>query len=89
MNISDPLPAPDASQAPAPVRTFPDSPYRLHQAFEPAGDQPEAIERLVERARSERIAVMCVESEVGRCHRQVVTEAALERCPSLEVFEVR
>ena len=26
--------------------TFPESPYRLHQAFEPAGDQPEAIEKL-------------------------------------------
>jgi len=26
--------------------TFPGSPYRLHQAFEPAGDQPEAIEKL-------------------------------------------
>ncbi len=33
---------------PAPVPlTFPDSPYRLHQTFEPAGDQPEAIEKLV------------------------------------------
>jgi len=31
----------------APV-TFPDSPYRLHQMFEPAGDQPEAIAKLVE-----------------------------------------
>jgi excinuclease ABC subunit B len=27
--------------------TFPDSPYRLHEAFSPAGDQPEAIEKLV------------------------------------------
>ncbi len=27
---------------------FPDSPYRLYQAFEPAGDQPEAIEKLTE-----------------------------------------
>jgi excinuclease ABC subunit B len=25
---------------------FPGSPYRLHQAFQPAGDQPEAIEKL-------------------------------------------
>mgnify|MGYP001573302388 CR=1 FL=1 len=29
----------------API-TFPESPYRLHQMFEPAGDQPEAIEKL-------------------------------------------
>jgi excinuclease ABC subunit B len=30
------------------VVTFPNSPYRLHQPFAPAGDQPEAIERLAE-----------------------------------------
>ena len=28
--------------------TYPDSPYELHQPFEPAGDQPEAIAKLVE-----------------------------------------
>jgi len=28
--------------------TFPDSPFRLYQPFEPAGDQPVAIEQLVE-----------------------------------------
>ena len=27
---------------------FPDSPYELHQPFQPAGDQPEAIEKLTE-----------------------------------------
>jgi excinuclease ABC subunit B len=30
------------------IVTFPDSPYRLHQPFPPAGDQPVAIEKLVE-----------------------------------------
>ncbi|MFA6972818.1 MAG: excinuclease ABC subunit UvrB [Gallionella sp.] len=30
------------------IKTFPDSPYRLHQPFEPAGDQPNAIAQLVE-----------------------------------------
>jgi excinuclease ABC subunit B len=30
------------------VLVFPGSPFRLHQPFEPAGDQPEAIARLVE-----------------------------------------
>ncbi len=30
------------------IVTFPDSPYRLHQPFEPAGDQPVAIAQLVE-----------------------------------------
>jgi excinuclease ABC subunit B len=27
--------------------TYPDSPFRLHQPFAPAGDQPEAIEKLI------------------------------------------
>lgn len=30
------------------VVTFPDSPFRLYQPFEPAGDQPEAINKLIE-----------------------------------------
>ncbi len=30
------------------VVTYPNSPYELHQPFPPAGDQPEAIEKLVE-----------------------------------------
>ncbi|TMH54099.1 MAG: excinuclease ABC subunit B, partial [Betaproteobacteria bacterium] len=30
------------------VVTFPNSPYELHQPFQPAGDQPEAIDKLVE-----------------------------------------
>jgi len=38
----------DPPKGTAPVATFPDSPFRLHQPFLPAGDQPEAIERLVE-----------------------------------------
>jgi len=39
---------PAAPQTDAPtVLTFPESPYRLHQAFAPAGDQPAAIEQLV------------------------------------------
>ena len=31
-----------------PVVTFEGSPFRLHQPFQPAGDQPEAIARLIE-----------------------------------------
>jgi excinuclease ABC subunit B len=30
------------------IVTFPDSPFRLHQTFAPAGDQPEAINKLTE-----------------------------------------
>ena len=32
---------------PVPI-TFPNSPYKLHQDFKPAGDQPQAIEKLIE-----------------------------------------
>lgn len=31
-----------------PIITFPNSPYQLNQPFPPAGDQPQAIEKLVE-----------------------------------------
>ena len=31
-----------------PILTFPDSPYKLNQPFPPAGDQPQAIAKLVE-----------------------------------------
>ena len=34
-----------------PVLTFPESPYRLHQSFAPAGDQPAAIDKLTEGVR--------------------------------------
>ena len=30
------------------VVTFPDSPFRLHRSFLPAGDQPQAIDKLIE-----------------------------------------
>lgn len=42
-NSSNP---PEPSETP--VVTFPNSPFRLHQPFPPAGDQPEAIRQLVE-----------------------------------------
>ncbi len=35
-----------AGSASPPVARFPESPYRLHQLFQTAGDQPEAIEKL-------------------------------------------
>jgi excinuclease ABC subunit B len=37
-----------SGHAPVKVLTFPGSPYRLHQTFEPAGDQPQAIDKLTE-----------------------------------------
>jgi excinuclease ABC subunit B len=37
-----------APQEPSRLLTFPGSPFQLHQPFQPAGDQPEAIARLSE-----------------------------------------
>jgi len=37
-----------ARHGPPLILTFPDSPFRLAQAFPPAGDQPEAIDKLVD-----------------------------------------
>src|SRR5688572_7471801 len=47
MSSSALIPEPAARPRLAPL-VFPDSPYRLHRAFDPAGDQPEAIEKLTE-----------------------------------------
>mgnify|MGYP000083937933 CR=1 FL=1 len=54
-SASIPIPLPAATVA-APetdvtVVSFPDSPFRLHQLFQPAGDQPQAIEKLTEGVR--------------------------------------
>ncbi|MDR2839268.1 MAG: excinuclease ABC subunit UvrB [Azonexus sp.] len=40
--------APETPRPATEVATFPDSPYRLHQPFPPAGDQPAAIDLLLE-----------------------------------------
>ncbi|MDP2242318.1 MAG: excinuclease ABC subunit UvrB [Burkholderiales bacterium] len=45
MNRPEPRLAPAEHPAPVPV-AFPGSPFLLYQPFEPAGDQPEAIEQL-------------------------------------------
>jgi excinuclease ABC subunit B len=42
---------PSAEQPAPEVITFPGSPFRLHQTFKPAGDQPEAIDKLTEGVR--------------------------------------
>lgn len=43
-----PVPAASSTLDESKFLTFPDSPYRLYQPFPPAGDQPAAIEKLVE-----------------------------------------
>src|SRR5262245_36486179 len=43
-----PVPKAQPQQRPtAPAVVYPGSPYRLNQLFPPAGDQPEAIEKLI------------------------------------------
>jgi excinuclease ABC subunit B len=46
--VADPLGEAGHDLDPAKFVSFPDSPYQLYQPFSPAGDQPEAIEALVE-----------------------------------------
>lgn len=50
------------------------------------GDSADALAELVDLARSRRIAVLCLENDQGRCHRQVVIDMALESAPGLEAL---
>lgn len=54
---------------------------RLRERF--AATATDSLQRLVDRAATERVAVLCVESFDQRCHRQVVVEMAKERSPEL------
>jgi uncharacterized protein (DUF488 family) len=56
---------------------------RTHLA---GGDAAEAVARLVSLAGGRRIAVLCLENDQRRCHRQVVLEAALTQDPGLEIL---
>lgn len=48
----------------------------------------DALQRLVDLADGDRIAVLCVERERDRCHRQVITDMAQEIDPDLEVIHI-
>lgn len=47
-----------------------------------------ALARLVDRALRERVAVLCVERDRHRCHRDVITEMAQELAPELDVLHI-
>ncbi len=47
-----------------------------------------ALDRVVELATAQRIAILCVERDRQRCHRDVITEMVLERQPAIEVFQI-
>ncbi len=48
----------------------------------------DALERVIDRAARERVAILCVEREHARCHRAVITEDAVERRPAIEVLHI-
>jgi uncharacterized protein (DUF488 family) len=48
----------------------------------------DALRRLIDLARKDRIAVLCVERDRVRCHRDVITEMASELEPSIDVVQV-
>ncbi|MGH8886271.1 MAG: DUF488 family protein [Egibacteraceae bacterium] len=48
----------------------------------------DALDRLVVRACDAKVAVLCVERDSSRCHRQVITEAAQDLRPSLIVVDL-
>jgi uncharacterized protein (DUF488 family) len=47
-----------------------------------------ALGRLIECARNVRVAVLCVERDRLRCHRDVITDAVKEADPSIEVRQI-
>ena len=51
-----------------------------------AGEAAEAVDRLVALAGDRRIAVLCLENDQRRCHRQVVLEVAQDRAPALDIL---
>ena len=51
-----------------------------------SGEPAEAVARLVSLADGRRIAVLCLENEQARCHRQTVLEAARTQDPTLDIL---
>ena len=70
----------------APFRTgdFDEGRRRMRERL--VGDSAAALERLVDLARGRRIAVLCLENDQSRCHRQVVVDMAREAAPELETL---
>src|SRR5581483_2766557 len=58
----------------------------LMRAHLASGEPAEALARLVSLAAGRRIAVLCLENDQHRCHRQIVLEAALSQAPDLEIL---
>ena len=63
-----------------------DTAMDLMRAHLATGEPAEAVARLVSLADGRRIAVLCLENDQRRCHRQVVLEAAAACEPDLEIL---
>ena len=48
----------------------------------------DALRRLIDDARGSRIAVLCVERDRLRCHRDVITEMVKEADPTIDVLQI-
>ena len=76
---------PPENRAPFKAGDFAEGRRRMREILA-EGEPAQALERLVSLARGRRIAVLCLENDQGRCHRQVVVDMALESAPELEVL---
>jgi uncharacterized protein (DUF488 family) len=63
-----------------------DAAMDLMRAHLAGGEPAEAVARLVSSADGRRVAVLCLENDQHRCHRQIVLEAAVAREPALEIL---
>jgi uncharacterized protein (DUF488 family) len=59
---------------------------RMRELLE--GDACEALHRVADLARRQRVAVLCVERDRQRCHRDVVTAMVQELDPAIEVLHI-
>ena len=63
-----------------------DAAMELMRGHLAGGEPAAALDRLVGLGAERRIAVLCLESDQRRCHRQVVLEAALARDATLDIL---
>lgn len=83
--VHDPrLGNPPENRAPFHAGDFETGRRRMREIL--TGDSAGALAELVDLARGRRIAVLCLENDQARCHRQVVVEMALESAPELEAL---
>ena len=60
--------------------------HRMREILE--NGSGDALRRLIDDARGSRIAVLCVERDRLRCHRDVITEMVKEADPTIDVLQI-